>query len=135
MDTIFNYYYRGSFSIQCLRCSESVGGGEWCGGGEADAADQVWERLTHEASRGFPLVDNNNNNTFLLSKYNHTNKINTQKHSLFTPNKQLRITGFVSVCHLKSSFKIHQYKKVRIDLKQYIYLISLFSILLNRLGK
>lgn len=84
MDTIFNYYYRGSFSIQCFRCSKGVGGGERCGGGEDDAADQVGERLTCEASRGFPLVANNNN-TFLLSKYNHTNKINTQKHSLFTP--------------------------------------------------
>lgn len=75
------------------------------GGGEDDAADQVGERLTREASRGFPLVDNNN--TFLLSKCNHTNKINTQK--------QLRITGIVSVFHLKSSFKIHQYKKVCIN--------------------
>lgn len=82
----------------------------WVGGGEDDAADQVGERLTREASRGFLLVDNNN--TFLLSKCNHTNKINIQKLSLFTPNKQLRITGIVSVFHLKSSFKIHQYKKV-----------------------
>lgn len=53
-------------------------------GGEGDAADRVGEGLTRESSRGFPLVDNNNNNTFLLSKYNHTNK-KTHKNIHYSP--------------------------------------------------
>lgn len=57
---IFNWYiaYQGSFSIQCLRCSQGDCGGS-VGGVDVevdDTASQVGESLAREACKGFPLA-------------------------------------------------------------------------------
>lgn len=46
--------YRGTFSIQCFRCSKGDGGNTR--GGEDKAIGAVGEGLAPEAFRGLPLV-------------------------------------------------------------------------------